>query len=544
MAIDMASVYAKRFEKNPDMLRAAVMGQSPDPKLDSYTALNALRLLKESQMMTMAGQAQQPTSSPSLVAENMAPNPMMQGLGAMVPGAMGQAPQGQAPRAMPQQPMQAASGGLAGMSTPDEDYAAGGIVAFQAGGETEEDYQRETSDTGYSDAQGRRTDAEGNLMEDADAGKGSGSALEKFNTMLLKQAAKIGSNKPVTISPTERKALFKEFLAQETENAGPDIYKEEIARGAQDDADRAKARKVGEANALFTAAGKVLKGNRLATGLSEALPAYGSEMNRVEQADQAAKTANSRAQFALKDAQRKERSGNIRAANTAMESYRKFIQDENKATTDRDIAIANIAKSGAMANKPTGKGAGSGPKYQEQILQNNVDYFKSTLKPKPNEAPEAFDARVRKMASDETARALKTSFSTGEIGGLNAATRLAPVQATVDTRVNEGLTKFKETSASGAPYRRALRAGNTEEANRILKTEEARLREVFKGSEAATGGAPAPAPAPTPAKPAASKPTTATKVVSMADVDATVASSGKTRQEVIDALNAKGYTIK
>ena len=490
MAIDMASVYAKRFEKNPDMLRAAVMGQSPDPKLDSYTALNALRLLKESQMMTMAGQAQQPTSSPSLVAENMAP-PMMQGLGAMVPGAMGQAPQGQAPA--PRAPvMQAASGGLAGMYTPEEDYAAGGIVAFQAGGETEEDYQRETSDTGYSDAQGRRTDAEGNLMEDADAGEGSGSALEKFNTMLLKQAAKIGSNKPVTISPTERKALFKEFLAQETENAGPDIYKEEIARGAQDDADRAKARKVGEANALFTAAGKVLKGNRLATGLSEALPAYGSEMNRVEQADQAAKTANSRAQFALKDAQRKERSGNIRAANTAMESYRKFIQDENKATTDRDIAIANIAKSGAMANKPTGKGAGSGPKYQEQILQNNVDYFKSTLKPKPNEAPEAFDARVRKMASDETARALKTSFSTGEIGAVNAETRLAPVGQRVNADVVSKLEDFKDSDRA---YKSARRAKNTTEMDRLLAVEEARLRTLYQ-TPAATGNAPAAAPKP------------------------------------------------
>jgi len=130
--IDMASVYAERYKTQPQMLQAAVMGQSPDPKLDPYTALNALKLVKESQRMAMAGQAQQPTSSPSIVAETMAPNPMMQGLGAMVPGAMGQAPQGMPPQGMPPQapPMQAASGGLASMPTPDEEYAAGGIVAF------------------------------------------------------------------------------------------------------------------------------------------------------------------------------------------------------------------------------------------------------------------------------------------------------------------------------------------------------------------------------------------------------------------------------
>ena len=137
MAIDMASVYAARYRKQPDMLRAAVMGQSPDPKLDSYTALNALRLVKEADMMDMAGQAQQPTSSPSIVAQNLAPNPMMQGLGAMVPGAMGGQgmPQGQAPQQrapMPQPTMQAASGGLAGMYTPEEDYAEGGIIAVES----------------------------------------------------------------------------------------------------------------------------------------------------------------------------------------------------------------------------------------------------------------------------------------------------------------------------------------------------------------------------------------------------------------------------
>ena len=101
MAIDMASVYAARYRKQPDMLRAAVMGQSPDPKLDSYTALNALRLVKEADMMAMAGQAQQPTSAPSIVAQNLAPNPMQQGLGAMVPGAMGG--QGMPPQGMPPQ---------------------------------------------------------------------------------------------------------------------------------------------------------------------------------------------------------------------------------------------------------------------------------------------------------------------------------------------------------------------------------------------------------------------------------------------------------
>jgi len=141
--IDMASVYADRFKNNADALRAAVMGQSPDPKLDPYTALNALKLVNESQRMAMASQAQQPTSSPSILAENLAPPATSQGLAGMVPmgaptGQMpqgmppqGMPPQGMPPQGMPQQTMQAASGGLANMYTPEEDFAEGGIIAFK-----------------------------------------------------------------------------------------------------------------------------------------------------------------------------------------------------------------------------------------------------------------------------------------------------------------------------------------------------------------------------------------------------------------------------
>ncbi len=494
--IDMASVYAERFKTNPQALQAAVMGQSPDPKLDPYTALNALKLVKESNMMEMAGKAQQPTSAPSIVAENMAPNPMQQGLGAMVPGAMGQAPQGMPPQGQapaPQAPpMQAASGGLAGMYTPEEDYAAGGIVAFNLGGETEEDYQRETSDTGYSDSQGRKTDAEGNLMEDADTDAGTGSATDRLNAILMKQLSSMQKRGARKTNPAEQKALFEEFLARETKNAGPDIYKEEIARGAQEDADRGKRRKSGEAMALLSAAGAVLKGRNLAEGASNALPAYAGAMNEVDRADQAMRSANAKMQFALKDAQRKERAGNIRAANASMENYRKFQQDENKAEFDKENAIANLAARGITGNRTTGKGAGSGPKYQEQILQNNVDYFKSTLKPKPNEAPEAFDARVRKMASDETARALKTSFSTGEIGAVNAETRLAPVGQRVNADVVSKLEDFKDSDRA---YKSARRAKNTTEMDRLLAVEEARLRTLYQ-TPAATGNAPAAAPKP------------------------------------------------
>ena len=157
------------------------------------------------------------------------------------------------------------------------------------------------------------------------------------------------------------------------------------------------------------------------------------------------------------------------------------------------FVTARILQHVLLGSKTSGKGAGSGPKYQEQILQNNVDYFKSTLQPKQGETPEAFDARVRKMASDETARALKTSFSTGEIGAVNAATRLAPTIRAIDADVIAKLGDFKDSDRA---YRAAVRKKDTTEANRLLAAEEARLRAAYQTPETATSNAPAAAPKP------------------------------------------------
>jgi len=441
----------------------------------------------------MAGQAQQPTSAPSILAQNLAPPTPPQGLAGMVPmGApVGQMPQGMPQRA-PQAPVMQASGGLASMPTVDEDYCDGGIVAFARGGRplgsdvsAENEYQQETDDEGYSDSQGRSIDAAGNFIDDG-TDAGTGSATDRFNALLAQQIAKMQGKGAKTTSPEDREALFEKFYKRETDLAGPDIYAPEIARGKEDEADRAKARRIGEANAYFTAAGKILKGRRLSEGASEALPAFGGAMNEVERADQAAKAANAKMQFALKDAQRKERTGNIRAATAAMENYRKFQQDENKAEFDRDNAIANLAAKGIAGNRATGKGAG-GLKWQEQVLQSNIDYLKTTQKPKAGESPEAFDARIRKQASDIVAPLLKTSFSTSEVGPTKASTAVAPVQQRVDAKVAQDLADFKSFSPEGAAYRRALKANAPQEAARLLKEAEKNFRAVHSRTEGLTG---------------------------------------------------------
>jgi len=476
--IDQASVFAERFKGNPQVLQATVLGQGNIPGLDPYTALNALRLIKESNAAQMAAQAQQPTSSPSIVAENMAPPPMQQGLGAMVPNAMGQAPQqapqGQAPQA-PQAPVMQASGGLAGMPVPEEDYAAGGIVAFAGPTRannsslvTDDEARVQEAIANEERLANYGTDKEfwpgtSNGEEISSTDAGTDDATKKFNSLLGAQITKMQGRKART-SPDDQETLFEKFLARETKNAGPDIYAAEIARGAQEETDRGKRRNTGEAMALLTAAGAVLKGRNLSEGASNALPAYASAMNEVDRADQAVKSANAKMQFALKDAQRKERAGNVRAATASMENYRKFQQDENKAEFELDHAVANLAAKGVVGNRPTGKGAGAQPSAFNVLYDAKQALSKDPKNP-------LLQAAVRNAEQAAAITKASTSYSVTDVleGGpkgrkLESDADIA--QAKLNADIAEKAAKAIDSSLFRNPeYVAATRAESTARVN-------------------------------------------------------------------------------
>jgi hypothetical protein len=491
--IDMASVYAKRFEKNPQMLQAAVMGQSPDPKLDPYTALNALRLIKESNMMAMAGRAQQPTSSPSLVAENMAPQ---MGLGAMVPNTMGQAPQGMPPQAPP---MQAASGGLASMPTPEYEYAKGGIVAFQEGG---------------LNTPAVTADPLADYAAGAEEGAPSSSALSRAQEALEKYM----DFEPKEMTEKEQEAFLDRYMARVRKAGGPDIYAPAKERLAAREAAIGGDRKTGEGMALLTAAGKVLKGRSLAEGASEALPAYAQQMGEVRRAEQSEKRAIEQMNFALADAERKERMGDARGAQAALEAARKFQQDANRAQGDKLRYGADIAARTVGYSKTSTKGAGSGEekllKVNEQLAQAEIAFESD-----PSDANKNRVAALRR-----TVDRIRTSESgPGKLGAQEAA-----LASKENIAAEQALTKHKLINRRD--WKKAVEAAGGDEKAAADNFKKNWITANPQSAE--EGGAPAP------------KPTTAGKVATMADVKATALASKKTEQEVIDALKAKGYTIK
>jgi hypothetical protein len=520
MAIDMASVYAARYRRQPNMLRAAVMGQSPDPKLDSYTALNALRLVKEADMMDMAGKAQQPTSAPSILAESLAPPAPPQGLGAMIP--MG-APAGQMPQRapMPQPTMQAASGGLAGMYTPEEDYAKGGIVAFDEGG-----LNRALTLPPGTEYDPNET---GLYPEELEGGGGTDGQRAQASDNVQETRRMIMGMKDEGLSQAEFNQIRQDSLDFAKRNAGPDIYEPANRRLREREEARSKNTSQGQGLALLAAAGAILEGNTLARGASKAFPVFAQQMGEVQRADIAEQRSIESMQFSLADAQRKERMGDIRGAQAAAETARKEKVDANRFRLNKAQALARLdADVYKAVNRPAGKGAGAQPSAFN-VLYNAKEAL----------AEDPTNPRLKQRVANALAAtsATKTSFSTGEIGGLNAATRLAPVESKENLAANEALAKHK--LMNNREWKKSVEAAGSVEAA------EAKFKKNYVTVSPQTA-APAPAPKPSAApKPAAAAATS--KVLSQADVEATVAASvakGRTRQEVMDALKAQGYTIK
>jgi len=519
MAIDMASVYAAKYRKTPDVLRAAVMGQGPDKNLDSYTALNALRLVKEADMMDMSGMAQQPASSPSLVAQNMAPNPMMQGLGAMVPGAMGQAPQGMPPQGQaPQQPMQAASGGLAGMYTPEEDYAAGGIVAFQSGGLNSE--LTVPPGTPFDE------DETGLYPEELEGGGGTDDQRALASRNVQQSRAELMGMKDEGLSQAEFNRIRQDSLDFAKRNAGPDIYEPANRRLKEREEARSKNVSQGQGLALLAAAGAILEGNTLARGASKAFPVFAQQMGEVQRADINEQRSIESMQFSLADAQRKERMGDIRGAQAAAETARKERVDANRFKLNKAQALAKLDSDVYRAVNRTAGKAGAQPSAFNVLFN-----AKQALSADPKNPQ--LQAAVKN--AEQSVAATKQSFSIGESGPNKLGAQQEALTSKENIEANKALDKYK--IMNGREWKKAVAdAGGVEAAENIFKK-----KWITNNPQSVEGAS-------SPAKPAAAPKPTATapanKAVSMADVRATVASSGRTEQEVIDALKAKGYTIK
>jgi hypothetical protein len=483
MAIDMASVYAARYRRQPNMLRAAVMGQSPDPKLDSYTALNALRLVKEADMMDMAGKAQQPTSAPSILAENLAPPAPPQGLAGMIP--MG-APAGQMPQRapMPQPTMQAASGGLAGMYTPEEDYAEGGIVAFQRGGlNSGEDMEAIAANDDATKRLVSGGDGEGesvgleNLMFTS---KGDPQTYAALAAKLPGAINEISDFEYKGLTPQQRRKVEMDEIAAYREAMGPNVAMNTLMSDiASRKSERSRNLEEGKGVALLKAAYAVTQGNNWARAFAGAGAAFGEEYNRALQADKAEKRSIAIAEFNVADAQRKENLGLFKEGRAAGDRAVAAQAAAERARFDKTKAVADALNKGMNVTKPLRSafgGAGAGGPKPLKVPEDAAALTKQII---TLEAKDPNDPQIAVLKKQR--EGLLEILSTGREGPTVAPRAAAALTAKQNNQVLEQMKIWE----GGLEARKAKAAGNYDKVAAAKKEafREDALRGVFDGGE-------------------------------------------------------------
>jgi hypothetical protein len=252
---------------------------------------------------------------------------------------------------MPQQPMQAASGGLAGMYTPEEDYAEGGIVAFQSGG---------LNAVAATDDPTLRMGGEGGeeqddylaMLDELEGGEGSPAGLAAANKLTLATARRIASRDLRDLTPKEAKEMYSTKYKEITDAAGPSPYIGMRADLVEQGKERAGNLEFAKGEALLQAASDVLEGPNAIRGLAKGGARFAKVYGEAQRADKLAKRSMTQMEFHINDAERKERMGNSRAATAAVERASKDRKDMNKAELDRDIALGRLASEMGKINKP------------------------------------------------------------------------------------------------------------------------------------------------------------------------------------------------
>jgi len=296
MGIDKASILADRYKNNRGQLAAALMGQPvQDQSIDAYSALRAMQLLKESDRMAMAQQARGPSGEqPSLAEAAVAPDQS-----AGLAGMAGQPVMAQAQQAAPAMPgpeMQAASGGLAGMPTSDDDYAEGGIVAFASGGRP--------SSADY-----------------------------------MKQAME---NIPQPTSLAEREAGMTKQRDYVNTLYGPDRmapYFEEIAQEKRD-IEGSKDKNLGYA--MLAASQAIVSDPNLARAAGKAAGAFGSELQKLDKENREAKRALRQSEMTLAAAQQARDDGKTKEAISLFNKYDDQNRDAQKMLSEVNAKNAQI----------------------------------------------------------------------------------------------------------------------------------------------------------------------------------------------------------
>lgn len=374
---------------------------------------------------------------------------------------------------------------MAKMLPTTESMARGGIVAFGAGGDTEDE------DAGETEAQDYMSKSQ--TEDDETEGLPQAANPDLAKSMLADQQGSISAlqgMKYKTQTPAERLAEFKtgrELLSEGVDSTDREGIRADIKRMQEEgttDLKRSKGLAAIQAGAAMLQGNDPMRG--LAAGASTFSEAYGSAIK----ANQAKNQALQNMKINLAESQRKEQMGLNREAIAFQDQARKDRDAAQKFEVDRlrslGVLQGNVARSarGTVAKPPAPM------KLPEQLGAAEIE---AATNPTDKAAQTKLAALRRAVASS------KSSFSVADIGGVRAGIEQGKVDtaaAATTSKTNAGINALVEKGKLLDPdYQKALATGDTAGM-------EAAKDKMYKSIESRQKGA---APATPTAKPAAVK---------------------------------------
>ena len=272
-------------------------------------------------------------------------------------------------QATPQAPMvQAARGGIMGFAGNDQSLVT-------------EDKMREVL---------------AELNDDEEGGTGDADQRAVWNQRLGQSYENIMNYQPRTMTEDQRRANTKAYYQEVQDMAGPNPYKAQGDRIAEQEKQQAGELRQQKGLAAIAAIPAILQGSNAVRGLGAGAGKFGDMYGKALQADRAEKRALMSAKNNLEDAQYKMRVGLVGEARQLTEAGRRDQQAADAAHIAKNKALGEVAAKAVKLNAPAKAATRN---FDIENKEDIAEDLKSTNPMKEGETPAQYKTRLNAMAA-------------------------------------------------------------------------------------------------------------------------------------------------
>jgi hypothetical protein len=300
-----------------------------------------------------------------------------------------------------------------------------------------------------------------NQNDDEEGGTGDADQRALWNKRLDDAyAAQTNYQPSAPMTDAQRRANTKAYYQEVQDMAGPDPYKAQGDRIAEQEKQQAGDLRQQKGLAALAAIPAILQGGNAIRGIGAGAGAFGGMYGKALQADRAEKRALMSAKNNLEDAQYKMRVGLVGEARQLTAEGRRDKQAADAAHIAKQKALGEIAAKAVKLNAPAKAATRNFDIERVEAVAKNL---RNTVPPNKGETPEQYDARIESMATflyvkaknakeiDSTSNVTSNQMQDKGPGSLTTS-----AESTESTEMLAGVKAFEDLSKSYNKNARAI----------------------------------------------------------------------------------------